>query len=90
MLSTLENLFNLARERKKNPIDGSYTNRLLNDKSLSKSKVLEEINKQKNLFSHYPPMAMIPELKSSYKSYLKNIIYLLQIVSMQEMEIYIH
>ncbi len=44
MLSTLENLFNLARERKKNPIDGSYTNRLLNDKSLSKSKVLEEIN----------------------------------------------
>ena len=44
MLSTLENLFNLARERKKNPIDGSYKNRLLNDKSLSKSKVLEEIN----------------------------------------------
>ena len=30
MLSTLENLFNLARERKKTPIDGSYTNKLLN------------------------------------------------------------
>ena len=44
MLSTLENLFNLARDRKKSPIDGSYTNKLLNDKSLSKSKVLEEIN----------------------------------------------
>ena len=44
MLSTLENLFNLARERKKSPIDGSYTNKLLNDKSLSKEKVLEEIN----------------------------------------------
>ena len=44
MLSTLENLFNLARERKKSPIDGSYTNRLLSDKSLSKAKVLEEIN----------------------------------------------
>ena len=44
MLSTLENLFNLARERKKNPIDGSYTNKLLSDKSLSKEKVLEEIN----------------------------------------------
>jgi phosphoribosyl-ATP pyrophosphohydrolase len=44
MLSTLENLFNLARERKKSPINGSYTNKLLSDKSLSKDKVLEEIN----------------------------------------------
>ena len=44
MLTTLENLFNLARERKKNPVEGSYTNKLLNDKSLSKAKVLEEIN----------------------------------------------
>ena len=44
MLSTLENLFHLARERKKNPVEGSYTNRLLSDKSLSKAKVLEEIN----------------------------------------------
>ena len=44
MLSTLESLVNLARERKKSPIDGSYTNKLLSDKSLSKEKVLEEIN----------------------------------------------
>ena len=44
MLNTLENLFKLAIERKKNPIKGSYTNQLLSDKSLSKSKVLEEIN----------------------------------------------
>ena len=44
MLNTLESLFNLARERKKSPIDGSYTNKLLNDKSLSKEKILEEIN----------------------------------------------
>ena len=44
MLSTLENLFNLARDRKKSPVDGSYTNKLLSDKSLSKEKVLEEIN----------------------------------------------
>ena len=44
MLSTLENLFNLARERKKTPVEGSYTNKLLNDKSFSKTKVLEEIN----------------------------------------------
>ena len=44
MLNTLESLFNLARERKKSPVGGSYTNKLLSDKSLSKEKVLEEIN----------------------------------------------
>ena len=44
MLNTLESLFNLARERKSLPVEGSYTNKLLNDKSLSKAKVLEEIN----------------------------------------------
>ena len=44
MLNTLENLFSLARDRKKSPKDGSYTNKLLKDKSLSKEKVLEEIN----------------------------------------------
>ena len=44
MLNTLESLFKLARERKNNPVDGSYTNKLLNNKSLSKEKVLEEIN----------------------------------------------
>ena len=44
MLNTLESLFNLARERKKYPIDDSYTNKLLSNKSLSKEKVLEEIN----------------------------------------------
>ncbi len=44
MLNTLEVLFNLARERKNKPVEGSYTNKLLNDKTLSKEKVLEEIN----------------------------------------------
>ena len=44
MLNTLESLFKLARERKNNPVDGSYTNRLLSNKSLSKEKILEEIN----------------------------------------------
>ena len=44
MLNTLESLFNLARERKITPVDGSYTNKLLNDKSLNKEKLLEEIN----------------------------------------------
>ena len=44
MLKTLENLIKLARERKITPIEGSYTNKLLIDKSLSKAKVLEEVN----------------------------------------------
>ena len=43
MLSTLENLIKLARDRKINPVEGSYTNKLLEDKSLAKEKVLEEI-----------------------------------------------
>ena len=42
MLNTLENLIKLARERKSAPVEGSYTNKLLTDKSLSKAKVLEE------------------------------------------------
>ena len=44
MLKTLESLFELARSRKNNPLSNSYTNKLLSDKSLSKEKVLEEIN----------------------------------------------
>ena len=44
MLNTLENLINLARERKKRPLNGSYTNELLSNKLLSKAKVLEEID----------------------------------------------
>ena len=43
MLNVLEDLISLARQRKEKPIDGSYTNRLLKDKNLSKEKVLEEI-----------------------------------------------
>ena len=44
MLNTLENLIKLARERKTTPLEGSYTNKLLKDKSLSKAKVLEEVD----------------------------------------------
>jgi|TARA_B100000579_G_C22200868_1_gene562840 phosphoribosyl-ATP pyrophosphohydrolase len=44
MLNTLEKLFNLARDRKNNPVEGSYTNKLLKDKNFSKEKILEEIN----------------------------------------------
>ena len=44
MLNTLEALFNLARDRKINPVEGSYTNKLLKDKNLSRDKILEEIN----------------------------------------------
>ena len=44
MLNTLENLIKLARDRKSSPVEGSYTNKLLTDKTLSKAKVLEEVN----------------------------------------------
>ena len=44
MLEILEELILLARERKNNPVEGSYTNKLLEDKSLAKKKVLEEVN----------------------------------------------
>ena len=44
MLKILEELILLARERKNNPVEGSYTNKLLEDKSLAKEKVFEEVN----------------------------------------------
>ena len=44
MLKNLEDIILLARERKKNPIKGSYTNKLLEDKFLAKEKVLEEVS----------------------------------------------
>ena len=44
MLNTLVNLIKLARHRKSSPVEGSYTNKLLNDRSLSKAKVLEEVD----------------------------------------------
>ena len=44
MLKILEDLVTLARDRKSNPVQDSYTNKLLEDKSLAKEKVLEEIN----------------------------------------------
>ena len=43
-MNIFDDLIKLARERKAQPLEGSYTNKLLNDKSLSKAKVLEEIN----------------------------------------------
>ena len=43
-MNIFDNLIKLARERKSNPKEGSYTNELLSNKSLSKAKVLEEIN----------------------------------------------
>ena len=43
MLKILEGLILLARERKKKPLEGSYTNKLLEDKNLAREKVLEEI-----------------------------------------------
>ena len=43
-MNIFDDLIKLARERKDQPLKGSYTNKLLSDKSLSKAKVLEEIN----------------------------------------------
>ena len=43
-MNIFDDLVKLARERKDKPVEGSYTSKLLNDKSLSKEKVLEEIN----------------------------------------------
>ena len=43
-MNIFDDLIKLARKRKDKPVEGSYTNKLLNDKSLSKAKVLEEID----------------------------------------------
>ena len=43
MLENLEQLIKIIRERKNSSTDKSYTNKLLNDKNLSVSKVKEEI-----------------------------------------------
>ena len=43
MFENLEQLIQIIRERKNSSPDKSYTNKLLNDKSLSVSKVKEEI-----------------------------------------------
>ena len=43
MFNDLEELVKIIRERKNSSPDKSYTNKLLNDKSLSKEKVKEEI-----------------------------------------------
>jgi phosphoribosyl-ATP pyrophosphohydrolase len=43
-MNIFDDLIKLAKERKNKPVKGSYTNKLLNDKTLSKAKVLEEIN----------------------------------------------
>ena len=44
MLKNLEELLKTIRDRKNNPKENSYTNKLLVDKKLSVSKVKEEIN----------------------------------------------
>ena len=44
MLKNLEELLKTIRDRKNNPKENSYTNKLLADKKLSVCKVKEEIN----------------------------------------------
>ena len=43
MLKILEELVLLSRKRKSDPVFDSYTNKLLENKSLAKDKVIEEI-----------------------------------------------
>jgi len=43
-MGIFDDLIKLARERKAKPVEGSYTNKLLDDKKLAKAKVLEEVN----------------------------------------------
>ena len=44
MLKSLEHIVLLARKKKFNPVENSYTDKLLKDKLLSKAKVIEEID----------------------------------------------
>ena len=44
MVGIFENLINIVRKRKSKPVQGSYTNKLLKNRSFCKEKVLEEIN----------------------------------------------
>ena len=43
-MNIFEDLIKLARERKVQPLEGSYNNKLNKDKSRRRAKVLEEIN----------------------------------------------
>jgi len=43
MFKTLEELLAVIRQRKESSVEGSYTNKLLNNKKLSAEKVKEEI-----------------------------------------------
>ena len=51
MLNTLENLIKLARDRKSAPVEGSYTNKLLNDKSYLDKTLLEGVERADNIAS---------------------------------------
>jgi phosphoribosyl-ATP pyrophosphohydrolase len=53
MLKTLEDLVTLARERKKNPVEGSYTNKLLEDELIeSVEKNTNKIHEAADVFYH--------------------------------------
>ena len=59
MLSTLESLFKLARDRKNNPVSGSYTNKLLSDEFILS---FHDINPQKKIHALVIPKGKYVDL----------------------------
>ena len=51
MLKIIEDLILLARKRKKNPVEGSYTNKLLNDKAYLDKILLEGVERANEIAS---------------------------------------
>ena len=71
MNSTINEINSYPFERLRNLIDPKHIEGEINlsigePKHKANPQILDELNKRKNLFSHYPPMTMIPELKKSY------------------------
>ena len=75
MFKDLETLLEVIRNRKKIPVKGSYTNKLLEDKTLSVEKVKEEISEliysvEKNTNKIHESADVLYHLIVSHRIYL--------------------